>query len=125
MQKEYICDGVCKYTLSSGTEVTLSESDIEEIAKVINLFDELNDIIDDLENDILELKSNNDNNDETISSLEEEIDSLENKLFQKDSDLNEYKQKINQLNVMLNMYGLNDIFIKDFKELAENLYMHN
>ena len=121
MQKEYICDGITKYTLSSGIEVTLSESDIVELANTTDTFDELNDIIEDLENDIVEYKSNDENNEETISSLENEINSLENKLFKLDSDLNEYKQKINQLNVMLNSYGLNDIFIKEFKELAEDL----
>ncbi len=121
MQKEYICDGITKYTLSSGKEFTLSENDIEELAKETDVFDELKDIIDDLENDIIELKSNNDNNDETIASLKREIERLENKFFKIDSDLNEYKQKINQLNIMLNGYGLNDVFIKEFKEFAEDL----
>ena len=122
MQKEYICNGVTKYTLSSGEEFTLSENDMEELAKETDVFDELNDIIDDLENDIIELKSNNDNNDETIASLEREVERLENKFFKVDSDLNEYKQKINRLNIMLNGYDLNDVFIKDFKELAEGFY---
>lgn len=121
MQKEYIHGGITKYTLSSGMEVTLSESDIEELAKVTDLFDELHDIIEDLENDIIELKSTDENNENTIASLETEVNSLETKIFKVDSYLNEYKQKINQLHVMLNSYGLNDIFIKEFKELAEDL----
>lgn len=121
MQKEYICDGVYKYTLSSGNEFTLSEKDIEELAKGTDIFDHLNNIIEDFENDFIEYKSNNENNEKTIESLEREVESLESKFFKTDSDLNELKQKINQLHVMLNIYGLNDIFIKDFKKLAEDL----
>ena len=121
MQKEYICDGICKYTLSSGKEFTLSENEIEELAEVIQLFDDLNGVIEELESNISDFKSNETSRDEKIESLEREVESLEIKFFKTDSDLNELKQKINQLHVMLNIYGLNDIFIKDFKKLAEDL----
>ena len=121
MQKEYICDGVCRYTLSSGKEFTLSENEIEELAKAIQLFDDLNGVIEELESDIIEYKLNEKAGDKEISSLEREVERLENKFFKIDSDLNEYKQKIHQLYIMLNKYGLTDIFIKEFKEFSEDL----
>lgn len=121
MQKEYICDGVCKYTLSSGKEFTLSENEIEELAEVIQLFDDLNGVIEELESDIIEYKLNEKARDEEIASLEREVERLENKFFELDTNHKNVKEKIHQLYIMLNKYGLNDIFIKEFKEFSEDL----
>ena len=121
MQKEYICDGIYKYTLSSGKEFTLSENEIEELAEVIQLFDDLNGVIEELECDISNFKLNETSKDYTISSLDREIERLENKFFKLDTNHKNVKEKIHQLYIMLNKYELNDIFIKEFKEFAEDL----
>lgn len=121
MQKEYICDGVTKYTLSSGKEFTLSESDIEELAIVTDVLDNLNEVIEELESDIVVYKSSEEIKDETISSLEKEIDALESKFFELDTNHKNVKDKIHELNTFLSGYGLNDIFVKNFKEFAKDL----
>ena len=115
MQKEYICDGIYKYTLSSGKEFTLSENEIEELAEVIQLFDDLNGVIEELESNIIKYKSNKKARDEEISSLEREVERLEDKFFELDTNHKNVKQKIHQLYIILNKFGLTDIFIKEFK----------
>ena len=84
MQKEYICDGIVKYTLSTGTEVTLSEPEIEELIEGSTIIEELKKEIKDLEDqnrylqDDLDLS--NDTRDKqisTINRLEKQIDKLE------------------------------------------------
>jgi cell shape-determining protein MreC len=84
MQKEYICDGIVKYTLSTGKEVTLSVPEMEELI-------ESSEIIEDLKSEIVQLEHenkclqddldlSNDIKDEQISiinKLEKEIDKLE------------------------------------------------
>jgi len=84
MQKEYICDGICKYTLSSGKEITLSEDEVEELI-------ENSIVVEDLKAEIVELEYQNkclqddldsandtkDDQEKLINRLEKEIDKLE------------------------------------------------
>lgn len=84
MQKEYICDGTVKYTLSTGTEVTLSEPEMEELIENSKLVEDLKDQIEELkdQNKYLQddLDLSNDTRDKQISiinRLEKQIDKLE------------------------------------------------
>ena len=49
MQKEYICNNTVKYTLSTGTEVTISEQELEELIEGSEIVAELKKEIVDLE----------------------------------------------------------------------------
>ena len=84
MQKEYICNNTVKYTLSTGTEVTLSEPEMEELIEGSTIVEDLKKEIKDLEDknrylqDDLDLS--NDTRDKqisTINRLEKQIDKLE------------------------------------------------
>jgi len=84
MQKEYIHSNIVKYTLSTGTEVTLSEPEMEELIDGSEIVTELKKEIVDLEHENKclqdDLDSANDTKDAQISlinRLEKEIDKLE------------------------------------------------
>ena len=84
MQKEYICNNTIKYTLSTGTEVTLSEPEMEELIEGSEIVAELKKEIVDLEHknkclqDDLDLANNvKDDQVKLINRLEKEIDKLE------------------------------------------------
>lgn len=84
MQKEYIHSNIVKYTLSTGTEVTLSEQEIGELIDGSEIVTELKKEIVDLEEHITNLQydldSANDVKDDQvklINRLEKEIDKLE------------------------------------------------
>ena len=84
MQKEYICNNTVKYTLSTGTEVTLSEPEMEELIEGSEIVAELKKEIVDLEHknkclqDDLDLANNvKDDQVKLINRLEKEIDKLE------------------------------------------------
>ena len=84
MQKEYICNNTVKYTLSTGTEVTISEQELEELIEGSEIVAELKKEIVDLEhkNKCLQddLDLSNDTIDKQISiinRLEKQIDKLE------------------------------------------------
>ena len=84
MQKEYICNNTVKYTLSTGTEVTLSEPELEELIEGSEIVAELKKEIVDLEHknkclqDDLDLANNvKDDQVKLINRLEKEIDKLE------------------------------------------------
>ena len=84
MQKEYICNNTVKYTLSTGTEVTLSEPEIEELTEGSTIVEELKKEIKDLEDQNKYLQDDldlaNDVKDDQISiinRLEKQIDKLE------------------------------------------------
>ena len=84
MQKEYICNNTVKYTLSTGTEVTLSEPELEELIEGSEIVAELKKEIVDLEHknkclqDDLDLANNvKDDQVKLINRLEKQIDKLE------------------------------------------------
>ena len=84
MQKEYIHSNIVKYTLSTGTEVTLSEPEMEELIEGSEIVAELKKEIVDLEHenkclqDDLDLANDvKDDQVKLINRLEKQIDKLE------------------------------------------------
>ena len=69
MLKEYLGDNPYKYTLTSGSEVTLTDDELEELIEESPLVEDLKDQIEDLESDVKSLN-------EDITYCEKENDSL-------------------------------------------------
>ena len=77
MLKEYLGDNTTKYTLTSGSEVTLSDEEIKELIKESPLVKDLKDQIEDLESEVSGLQKDVDDNIKEIDSLNKEIGKLE------------------------------------------------
>ena len=80
MLKEYLGDNTTKYTLTSGSEVILTDDELNELIENSQLVEDLLDQIEDLESDISCLQKDVDDNKEEIDSLNEEIDKLEQQI---------------------------------------------
>ena len=52
MLKEYFYNNTYKYTLTSGSEVTLTDDELEELIEESPLVEDLKDQIEDLESDV-------------------------------------------------------------------------
>ena len=80
MLKEYLGDNTTKYTLTSGSEVILTDDELNELIENSPLVEDLKDQIEDLESDVKCLQEDVDNNIEEIDSLNEEIVKLEKQI---------------------------------------------
>ena len=80
MIKEYLGDNTTKYTLTSGSEVTLTDDELDELIENSPLVEDLLDQIEELESDIKCLQRDADDNKEEIDSLNEEISKLEQQI---------------------------------------------
>ena len=80
MLKEYLYNNTYKYTLTSGSEVTLTDEELEELIEESPIVEDLKDQIEDLETDVKCLQRDVDDNKEEIDSLNEEICKLEKQI---------------------------------------------
>ena len=80
MLKEYLGDNTTKYTLTSGSEVTLTDDELEELIENSELVEDLKDQIEDLESDVSYLQKDVDDNKEEIESLNIQICKLEQQI---------------------------------------------
>ena len=80
MLKEYLGDNTTKYILTSGSEVILTDDELNELIENSELVEYLKDQIDDLESDVSCLQQDVDDNKEEIDSLNEEIAKLEKQI---------------------------------------------
>ena len=80
MLKEYLGDNTTKYTLASGSEVTLTDDELEELIEESPLVEDLKDQIEDLESEVSDLQKDVDDNNKEIDSLNEEIVKLEKQI---------------------------------------------
>ena len=80
MLKEYLGDNTTKYTFTSGSEVILTDDELNELIENSPLVEDLKDQIEDLESDVKCLQEDVDNNKEEIDSLNEEICKLEKQI---------------------------------------------
>ena len=77
MLKEYLGDNTTKYTLTSGSEITLTDEELEELIKESPLVEDLKDQIEDLESDVKSLNEDITYYEKEVNSLNEEIARLE------------------------------------------------
>ena len=80
MLKEYLGNNTTKYVLTSGSEVTLTDDELNELIEESPLVEDLKDQIEDLESEISGLQKDVDNNMEEIDSLNKEIVKLEKQI---------------------------------------------
>ena len=80
MLKEYLGNNTIKYTLTSGSEVTLTDDELNELIEESPLVEDLKDQIEDLESEVSGLQKDVDDNKEEIDSLNEEITKLEKQI---------------------------------------------
>ena len=80
MIREYLGDNTTKYILTSGSEVILTDDELNELIENSTLVEDLLDQIEDLESDVKCLQEDVDNNKEEIDSLNEEIAKLEKQI---------------------------------------------
>ena len=80
MIKEYLGDNTTKYTLTSGSEDTVTDDELNELIENSELVEDLKDQIEDLESEVSGLQKDVDDNIEEIDSLNEEICKLEKQI---------------------------------------------
>ncbi len=80
MLKEYLGSEITKYTPTSGSEIILTDDELNELIENSPLVEDLLDQIEDLESDVKCLQEDVDNNKEEIDSLNEEIAKLEKQI---------------------------------------------
>ena len=80
MLKEYLENNTYKYTLTSGSEVTLTDDELEELIENSPLVEDLKDQIEELESEVDSLKEDITDNKTEIYSLSKEIEKLNSKV---------------------------------------------
>ena len=80
MIKEYLGDNTTKYTLTSGSEVTLTDDELKELIEESPLVEDLLDQIEDLESDVKHLQREVKHYEREVDSLNEEIAKLEKQI---------------------------------------------
>ena len=81
MIREYLGDNTTKYTLTSGSEVTLTNDELEELIEESDLVGDLKDKIEDLESEVKSLNEDVTHYEKEIDSLNEEISKLEQQIW--------------------------------------------
>ena len=76
MLREYLGDNTTKYILTSGSEVILTDDELNELIENSTLVEDLLDQIEDLESEVSGLQKDVDDNIEKIDSLNKEIAKL-------------------------------------------------
>ena len=76
MLKEYLWDNTTKYILTSGSEIILTDDELNELIEESQLVEDLLDQIEDLESEVSGLQKDVDDNIEKIDSLNKEIAKL-------------------------------------------------
>ena len=77
MIKEYLGSEITKYTLTSGSELTLSKEELEELIEESPLVEDLQDEVEDLKSDIESLQKEVKHYEREVDSLNKEISRLE------------------------------------------------
>ena len=77
MLKEYLGNSTYKYRLTSGSEVTLTDDELNELIENSPLVEDLKDQIEDLESDVKSLNEDITYYEKEVNSLNEEIVKLE------------------------------------------------
>ena len=80
MLKEYLGDNTTKYTLTSGSEVILTDDELNELIENSPLVEDLKDQIEDLESEVKSLNEDVTHYEKEIDSLNEEISKLEQQI---------------------------------------------
>ena len=80
MLKEYLGDNTYKYSHTSGSEVTLTDEELNELIENSPLVEDLLGQIEDLESEVSCLQKDVNDNKEEIDSLTEEICKLEKQI---------------------------------------------
>ena len=80
MLKEYLGDNTTKYTLTSGSEVILTDDELNELIENSPLVEDLKDQIEDLESEVKSLNEDVTHYEKEIDSLNEEIAKLEQQI---------------------------------------------
>ena len=80
MIREYLCDNTTKYTLTSGSEVILTDEELNELIENSELVGDLKDKIEDLESDVKSLNEDVTHYEKEIDSLNKEISKLEQQI---------------------------------------------
>ena len=73
MLKEYLGNNTTKYVLTSGSEVTLTDDELNELIEKSQLVEDLLSQIEDLESNVICLQQDIDDNMEEIDSLNEDM----------------------------------------------------
>ena len=81
MLKEYLGDNTTKYILTSGSEVILTDDELNELIENSTLVEDLLDQIEDLESEVKSLNEEVTYYEKEINSLNEEITKLEKQKF--------------------------------------------
>ena len=81
MLKEYLGDNTTKYTFTSGSEVILTDDELNELIENSPLVEDLLDQIEDLESEVKSLNEEVTYYEKEINSLNEEITKLEKQKF--------------------------------------------
>ena len=77
MLKEYLGDNTTKYILTSGSEVILTDEELNELIENSELVEDLKDELEDLKSDIESLKKDVTHYEKEVDSLNKEIAKLE------------------------------------------------
>ena len=80
MLKEYLGDNTTKYTLTSGSEVILTDEELNELIENSPLVKDLLDQIENLESDVKSLNEDVTHYEKEIDSLNKEISKLEQQI---------------------------------------------
>ena len=80
MLKEYLGNNAYRYTLTSGSEVILTDDELNELIENSPLVEDLLDQIEELESEVSGLQIDVDDNNKEIDSLNEEICKLEKQI---------------------------------------------
>ena len=81
MLKEYLGNNTIKYTLTSGSEVTLTDDELNELIEESPLVEDLKDQIEDLESEVKSLNEDVTHYEKEIYSLNKEISKLEQQIW--------------------------------------------
>ena len=81
MLKEYLYNNTYKYTLTSGSEVTLTDDELNELIEESPLVEDLKDQIEDLESEVKSLNEDVTHYEKEIDSLNKEISKLEQQIW--------------------------------------------
>ena len=81
MLKEYLGDNTTKYTLTSGSEVILTDDELNELIENSPLVEDLLDKIEDLESEVKSLNEDVTHYEKEIDSLNKEISKLEQQIW--------------------------------------------
>ena len=117
MIREYLGNNAYRYTLTSDSEVILTDDELNELIENSPLVEDLLDQIEELESEVSGLQIDVDDNNKEIDSLNEEICKLDEKIMSKMSDkskklLTEFGFKLDGWHRPFKIEAKNKIYLK-------------